>query len=95
MASNCRFRPRRETSQMTEHIEILASELGIKTIDEHRATQRDRAVGYIRKLTFGRPAYEGYYKGRYLIVDAQKATTHGIRHAALAASSISSNFCDR
>jgi hypothetical protein len=83
MDSNYRFRPRRERKQMTEHIDILASELGIKTIDEHRATQRDRALGYIRKLAFGRPAYEGYYKGRYFIVDAQTATTHTIRYAAL------------
>jgi hypothetical protein len=68
---------------MTEQIEILASELGITAIHEHRATERDRALGYIRKLGLGRPAYEGYYKGRYFIVDAQTATAHRIRHAAL------------
>jgi hypothetical protein len=78
-----RFRPKQETNQMTEHIEILASELGIKTVDKRRATQRDRALGFIRKLAFGRPAYEGYYQGRYFIVDAQTATTHRIRYAAL------------
>jgi hypothetical protein len=68
---------------MTEHIEILASDLGIRTIDKHRATERDRALGYIRKLGFGRPAYEGYYMGRYFIVDAQTATAYRIRYAAL------------
>jgi hypothetical protein len=83
MASRYRFRSGRESSQMTDHIEILASELGIRTIDKHRATQRDRAMGYIRKLAVGRPAYQGYYKGRYFIVDAQTATIQRIRYAAL------------